>query len=325
MRRSSILTWDQLRVGALLLAALGILGFAVYKLGESAKLFSKHYTLVTFLANANGLRTGGPVTVAGQLAGSIRSIEFLPVDTDTTRNLRIVIDMDEELQSQVRADSRVTLQNQGLLGDKSFDIKPGTPRFRILHEGDTLLVGPSVDYEAMIQQASKAMTDVAALAHAMSALTDSIAHGQGTIGQLLTSRQIYDQFNTVLGNTSALLARLQNPHGSVGRLLNDPTLYENLTRVIASIDTITTALHTGNGTAAKLLRDDSLYNNLVQVTSRTDSLVTTMAHGNGTASKLFTDSQLYDQLVQAVAHINAILVDLQRDPKRYMKGAVKLF
>ena len=79
---------------------------------------------------------------------------------------------------------------------------------------------------------------------------------------------------------------------------------------------------TGNGTAAKLLRDDSLYTNLVHVTSQTDSLVTTMAHGDGTASKLFADKQLYDQLVQAVAHLNAILADIQRNPKRYTKGAV---
>jgi hypothetical protein len=50
-----------------------------------------------------------------------------------------------------------------------------------------------------------------------------------------------------------------------------------------------------------------------------------MAHANGTASKLFTDSQLYDQMVQAVAHLNAILVDIQRNPKRYTKGVIKLF
>jgi phospholipid/cholesterol/gamma-HCH transport system substrate-binding protein len=325
MRRSSVITWEQLRVAALILAGLGIIGFAIYKLGESARLFTRRYTLVAFLDNANGLREGGPVTIAGQLAGSIRSIKFLPADVDTTRNLKVVVEIDSKLQQQVRADSKVMLRNQGLLGDKSFDITPGTLHFRVLHDGDTLPVGASLDYELMIRQASKTMVDVAALTHDMRVVTDALVQGKGTIGQLLTSHQLYDQINLVLSRTSTLLARLQNPSGSVGRLLDDPTLYANMVHAVAAIDTLATQLHSGNGTAAKLLRDDTLYNNLTRVTARADSLVTTMAHADGTVSKLLTDSQLYDQLVQAATHLNAILVDIQRNPKRYTKGVIKLF
>jgi len=102
MRRSSIITWDQFRVGGLIVVALGILGFAVYKLGKEAKLFGSRYQLVAFVPSANGLREGGAVTVAGQQAGSIRSIEFLPVDMDTTRNLKIVVGLDESHAPQGR-------------------------------------------------------------------------------------------------------------------------------------------------------------------------------------------------------------------------------
>jgi phospholipid/cholesterol/gamma-HCH transport system substrate-binding protein len=325
MRRSSIITWEQVRVSALILAGLSILGFAIYKLGESAKLFTPRYTLVAFLADANGLREGGSVTIAGQLAGSIRSIQFLPVSTDTTRNLKVVIEIDQTLRPQVRADSRVLLHNQGLLGDKSFDITPGTLHSPMLHNGDTLIVGPSMDYEMMVRQASKTLTDVAALTHDMRGVTDALVHGQGTMGQLLTSHQLYDQINLMLSRTSTLLARLENPSGSVGRLLDDPALYTNIVHTVASVDTLVTQLHSGNGTAAKLLRDDTLYTNLVRVTNRADSLLATMTQANGTVSKLFTDGQLYDQMVQAVAHLNAILIDIQRNPKRYTKGVIKLF
>jgi hypothetical protein len=70
MKRSSFITWDQLRVGLVIVASLGILTLAVYKLGQAASLFTKRYALVAFLAEANGLREGGTVTVAGQLAGT---------------------------------------------------------------------------------------------------------------------------------------------------------------------------------------------------------------------------------------------------------------
>jgi hypothetical protein len=39
MKRSSFMTWDQLKVGGLILLALGVLAVAVYKLGQAANLF----------------------------------------------------------------------------------------------------------------------------------------------------------------------------------------------------------------------------------------------------------------------------------------------
>ena len=90
MKRSTFITWDQLKVGTLILIGLTVLGFAGYYLGKAAHLFSKRYTLVAFVPNANGLRAGGSVLVAGQLAGSIKAIDFLPVDADTARKLSSV-------------------------------------------------------------------------------------------------------------------------------------------------------------------------------------------------------------------------------------------
>src|SRR5882672_9408916 len=95
MKRPSTITWDQLRVGLVILVALGIIGVAIYKLGQAANLFAKRYELIAYLPDANGLRTGGAVLVAGQLAGSVKSIQFLPVDADTARNLRLVLQIDE--------------------------------------------------------------------------------------------------------------------------------------------------------------------------------------------------------------------------------------
>src|SRR4029078_355208 len=133
MRRSSAITWDQLKVGAVILVALVVMGVAILKLGQSAHLFSKRYTLVSFVPNTAGLRVGGQVTVAGQLAGSVKTIEFLPVDADTTRNLKIIVEVDENVQPQVRRNSTAKLKTLGLLGDKVFDISPGTPTFPGLH------------------------------------------------------------------------------------------------------------------------------------------------------------------------------------------------
>jgi phospholipid/cholesterol/gamma-HCH transport system substrate-binding protein len=325
MKRSSFITWEQLKVGALIIVALIILGVTILKLGKAGNLFGKRYTIVAFIPNASGLRVGGAVNVAGQLAGTIKEIDFLPPDADTTKNLRVLLEVNRSVSEQLRLDSRARVNTMGLLGDKVFDIRPGTPRFRTLHEGDTIIVVPGVDYEAVVNKASGAIDQVIGLTGDLRRVTTSITSGQGTLGQLVTNRQLYDQLNATLVRTSALMTRLENPRGTVGRLLDDPSLYYSLNRMVSSADTVIAQISSGNGSVGRLLRDDSLYVHLVGVVSRADSLVGTMSRGNGTVQKLFTDQQLYDQLVKAVTELNNVLVDVRRDPRRYTNGMIKVF
>jgi len=329
MKRSTVITWDQLKVGAVILVALIVMGVAILKLGQAAHLFAKRYELVSFVPNTAGLREGGQVTVAGQLAGAVKKIEFLPVDADTTRNLKIIIEIDKSVQSQVRGDSQAKLKTLGLLGDKVFDISPGTPKFAELNDGDTLRLGEAIDYEAVLVQASGALDQVVSLTGSLQKVANGVVKGEGTVGQLLTNRSMYDNLNSTLATTNNLMARLQNPKGTVGQLLNDPTLYNNLNRILISADTLVAQLGGGigseNGTFGKLLRDDELYTRLVSTVAGMDTLVTAMSRGNGTVKKLFTDDEMYAQLLKTVTQLNEVLTDVRRDPRRYTKGLITVF
>ena len=324
MKRSSFITWDQLRVGLVILAALAILTLAVYKLGQAANLFAKRYTLVAFLKEANGLREGGTVMLAGQLAGTVKRIEFLPVDADTTRNLKITVGVDQSLQDQIRSDSKAQIRTLGLLGDKIFDITPGTPKHDVLKSGDTITVSPALDYEQVLSQAAGAVTDVVELTRDMRQLTSGIVRGEGTIGQLVTNRNLYDQLTGTLSRTNSMLAKLQNPNGTVGRLLDDPTLYTHITNMIASTDTLVRSVNSTQGTLGKMLRDTVLYGNMVKLSTGADSLMKMLTTGNGLASKLLTDQTLYDQLNKLVTDLNTVLADVRRDPARYTKGMIQI-
>jgi len=323
MKRSSFITWDQLRVGLVILAALAIMTLAVYKLGQAANLFTKRYTLVAFLKEVNGLREGGTVTIAGQLAGTVKKIEFLPVDADTTRNLKIIVGVDQNLQQQIRSDSKAQIRTMGLLGDKIFDITPGTPRYSVLKSGDTITVSPALDYEEVLAQAAGAVNDVVSLTHDMRQLTGGIVRGEGTIGQLVTNRELYDQLTGTLARTNTMFAKLQNPNGTVGRLLDDPTLYTKLTGMIAQTDSLLQAVNSSQGTLGKMLRDTVLYGNVVNMSRGADLLMRMLTTGNGLASKLLTDQTLYDQLNKLVTDLNAVLADVRKDPARYTKGMIQ--
>ena len=324
MKRSAMITWDQVRVASLILVALAILGAAAYTLGRAANLFSKRYELVVFLPEANGLRQGGSVTLAGQLVGTVKEIEFMPVDFDTTRNLRIVARVDRAVREQIRRDSEVRLRTMGLLGDKVLDITPGTPRFAVLEAGDTLRVSPAMDYEAVLAKAAGAVDDVVALSHDLRAVTSGLAKGQGTIGQLLTNRSMYDQMTSTMARANHLLAGLQNPNGTFGRMLNDPQLYVRVTHAVATLDSTLVALNSNDGSMGRLLRDTTLYANLVGIASSADSLMRMISRDDGLVGKLLADQSLYDQLNKLTTDLGSVLADVRRDPRRYTKGMICL-
>lgn len=325
MKRGSIITWEQLRVAAVVGLAALILLFAGYKLAKAANLLGRKYELVAFVPTANGIKVGGAVTVAGQLAGAIKAIDFLPIDNDTTRNLRLIVEIDEKVHQQVRADSRARLRTQGLLGDRVFDISPGTAHASALRAGDTIVVAPTVEYDQIIQQASGAVGDVVGLTHDLRGITGGIVKGEGTVGQLVTNRGLYDQLSGTLERTNALLQHMQNPNGTIGRLMNDPALYNSLTRTTASLDSLVGQIAHSEGTVGKLLHDDSLYTRLVSVTAGADSVVKLMTRGNGVVPRLLTDQAAYDNLNRTLNELNAILEDVKKNPQKYTKGLIKLF
>ncbi len=325
MKRSTFITWDQLKVGALILAAIAILTIAIVKLGEAADLFTKRYKLVTFLSNSNGLREGGTITLAGQLAGSVKKIDFLPPSGDTSRNLRVTLEVETRLNHLIREDSRIKLKSLGLLGDKVLDISPGTPRFAILPAGDTIQSIPSLDYEAMLTQANGALTDVVQLTHDLKSITGGMAHGEGTMGQLISSRTLYDQLNGTLTHLNSVLGRLDRPNGTFGRMVDDPALYNHLVDVTANLDTVLVSLRSSKGTVGRLLSDDTLYTHMLAVTSQADSLLRALSSGNGTAGRVINDPALYDKLNKTLTDLGAILEDIRKNPRKYTKGMVKVF
>jgi len=322
MKRSAIITVDQLRVGGVILLAIAIFVLAVYKLGQAANLFTRRYSLIVYLPSANGLRQGGSVTLAGQMVGTVKQIDFLPVDFDTTRNLRIEVRIDRTLREQIRRDSEVRLRTMGLLGDKVLDISPGTPRYAVLQPGDTIKVATSLDYEAVLTRAAGAVDDVVALSHDLRMVTNGLARGQGTMGQLLTNRALYDELTGAMARANALFAGLQNPNGTFGRMLNDPTLYVRLTSTVTTLDSTLIGINSSKGSIGQLMRDTTLYTNLVGISQGADSLLKMLGNNDGFVGKLLTDQTLYDQLNKLTADLGSVLADVRRDPRRYTKGAI---
>lgn len=326
--------WRQVRVAALVAASALLLIYAVWRVGAIFDVFADRYELVTFVPSALGLREGAPVTLAGQRIGQVAAIEFVPVrEKREGVNLRVRLAISEEVQDQIRADSRAFLRTQGLLGDKFVDIQPGSVRAQVLQAGDTLAAGRSVDIDEFIAQASAALDQTTTIVADLRDLTGGLVRGEGTMGRFLADEQLYERMVGATGQLQVTLAEINRADGTLGRLIRDPDLYRQLHGAVGRVDSIGALVLSGRGSVGRLLQDDAIFDSFASTAARADSamgginaLVSRMGEGNGSLQKLLTDPDLYDQFLKAVVDLQTLLADVRRSPDKYKPNInVKVF
>jgi phospholipid/cholesterol/gamma-HCH transport system substrate-binding protein len=320
MKRGSPITWEQVRVGLLILLALGILSAAVFLVGNTGNVFGQRYQLATLVRSAAGLVPGASVQLAGQTVGQVDRIELIPPDlrSDDGNAVEIWMAIDERVREQIRSDSRAQVRTQGLLGDKLIDIEPGSAQARVLAEGDTIPSSTSVDYDALIAQGAGAVGELLEITENLSDLTSGLLEGEGSLGRLITDDALYLRIVSLAANLDSVLSVAASPEAPLMQLLTDDSLYASIRDAADGMETIIGSVAEGEGTLGRLIRSDSLYAALTGSVRTTDSLLTRLASGEGSAGKLLTDEALYEELLKTVTDLNALLAAIRDDPERYV-------
>lgn len=314
------MTWEQVRVGVLILVALGLISVAVFLVGDTGHVFGERYRLVTLVRSAAGLVPGAAVQLAGQTVGQVDDVRFIAPDARpaTGEPIAIWMAINTEVRDQIRTDSRAQVRTQGLLGDKLIDIRPGSSDAAVLEPGDTVMSAASLDYDALLAEGAEAVGDLVTVARNLSELTRGLLEGQGTLGQLVVDEAMYDRMVALTSSLDSLVTVAAEPDNSLMRLLTDDTLYTSIRSSVASFDTLSRSVLEGEGTLGRLVQSDSLYSALTGTVTRADSLLTALLSGEGSAGRLFTDETMYEELLRTLVELNSILEDVRRDPGRYV-------
>lgn len=320
MRRSTPITWEQLRVGVVVLVALALLAAGIVFIGQTGHVFGDRYRLVTLLRSGAGLTPGAAVQVAGQNVGQVDRIEWIEPDLrpPTGEAVAVWLAVNREAQEQIRADSRARLRTQGLLGDRVVDIRPGSPEARVLGSGDTVPSAEPLDYQEILEQASGAVTSLTELTDRLEELTRRALEGEGTLGQLVTDETLYRRLTGLSAELERFLDRASDGEGTLGQLMTDRRLYDRLVSLTTSLDSVTARVARGEGTLGRLVGDDSLYRELRSVAVRSDSLLARLEEGRGSAGRLLEDERLYEELLKTLTDFNALLEDVRREPRKYV-------
>lgn len=350
--------WSQLKVGALVLAAMAVLIFVILLMNSaSGGLFAPKLTLRTYFDNAGGLKTGAPVTLEGVTIGNITHIRVVPNRSPTP--VEVDMRVGGEYIKDLHTDSTTSIAQAGVLGDSYVDITSAHAKGPPPENHAELRSTEAPSLQGVISASQVSIEEITRLMRNTNRLMDTLNSTRGTLGGLINDPKFYAKINRVADNLDKLTATIGNGQGTLGKLVNDDSLYNHADSVIGHFDQIAENLQNGQGTAGKLLNDDALYKNLNSTVTnanqlladvnagkgaigklakdpefakklddsvtRLDNLLTSIDEGKGTIGQLMQNKSLYDHADQSMDQAQQLLKAIRQDPKKYFVIRLKLF
>jgi phospholipid/cholesterol/gamma-HCH transport system substrate-binding protein len=325
MKRSDNLRWSQVKTGLFILFAILLFCGGVLMMGDKTKMFIPKGTLSVLMPDVAGLKVGAPVWLAGVDVGLVTEIGF--ENPRANNQVEVVLQISTSALKKIGSDSRITIKTRGLMGEKYVDI---TPSQSYSDRPPTRLSGENVPRLDDVMQ--KAGTTFAKL----NSIIEKVERGEGTLGKLTTDKKLYDNLATLSLELKDLADTVNSGEGTLGRLVHDRELYEKMVKLadkssLAADDMreLKKALTAKDTTIGRLLTDDELYVKGIDLMTRAESAVKSfeevalkMHTTDGTAGKLLNDQEAYDKMVKMLESVDALLQDIKKNPKRYVKLSI---
>jgi len=350
--------WSQLKVGLLVVASSLLLALLVILMsGPIDGLLHRRIIIYARVTNASDLQPGAAVNLQGVMIGTVQRIRINMAYPQTPVEIRMRVST--QYIRALHADSIVTLDTVGVLGDTVVDIDSTHATGPLLADGDSILVAQTPSIQDVVRSSQNTIQQVDAILARLQQLTDAINTGQGSLGKLIHDPTMYNQAVTALASLQRVSDQINNGHGSLGKLVNDDTFYDRANDAVTHLDHITSAIDAGQGSLGKLMHDDALYNNLSQTAAKAnqmltqiqqgrgalgvmandpqfarklkdtvgqmDTLLARLNAGQGSAGKLLRDPSLYDNSTQTLQSARDLLKAVRKDPRRYLSFQFKVF
>ncbi len=311
---------SELRVGILVLASVAILIFLILNATGDINPFARKLHLKAQFSNADGLRPGAEVRLAGVRVGKVEEVLLLPPPpTDDPKAPRIEARLSvngtidgKSANERIRQDSVAQLTSPGLLGnDKIINITPGTAASSPVPEGYTLSTTSANTFTDLASSGNDLVQRLSKVSDQVNEITKKINEGRGTLGRIVNDEALYNNLNAAIRDAQEVIRQIRAGEGSAGKFVNDPALYNNLNDAVVQMQAIAKDIRAGRGTAGKLFTDDALYNEarstfarLNETADKINLIVADVRSGKGTAGKLITDEAIYNDARTAIARFN---------------------
>ena len=308
MKKTKISNETKVGIFSVIAIVLMYLGFNFMKGKDIFGRQSDYYAIYTDIKN---MPKSSEVVFRGHKVGIVNDI-FLG------ENNQIVVGITVSNRLQIPKGATAFITTSDLIGTKIVEISfPEDAKISAYHEsGDTLRSEIKMGLTDKIEAELKPISEkVNRLVVSLDTITQSL-------NAILASNQIQNTLAS-LNNTMATIdkmvnsetAKIQNITSSLQKFAT--TLAKNsdkLESIITNLDETTTVL--ANGDLDKTLE------NLNKTTASLNLVMQKIENGDGTAGMLLNDKKLYENLEKSAADLDALLVDLKANPKRYVRFSV---
>jgi phospholipid/cholesterol/gamma-HCH transport system substrate-binding protein len=309
---------SELRVGLLVLVSIVILVLLILNASGDINPFAKKLHLRARFVDANGLREGSEVRLAGVRVGKVDKINLLP-PSDAPNAPRVEASMvingtidGRPATERIRTDSTAQQGSPSLLGTEMLlNITPGTALGQPVTENTILPSSSSNTVNDFATSGTDLAQRLSKLSDEIKVIVNNVKDGKGTVGRLFNDESLYNNLNSTIRDTQDLMIQIRSGQGSAGKFVNDPALYNNANEIAKNLKALSDDLRAGKGTAGKFLNDDELYRRINSIADRVnhsidqiDMMVAEVNSGRGTLGKLVKDEQIYNDARAAIARFN---------------------
>ena len=312
---------NELRVGLFVFIALAVLVLLILNASGELNPFKGHLHLKARFNDANGLREGSEVRLAGVRIGKVDRLRLMsPSEVGTgpsPQKIEVFLTIDSKIDGipatdRIRTDSTAQQASPSILGSEMIvNITPGTALGQPVKDGDLL---PSTASSTMSDLATRG-TDLAEklskLSDQLNEIVKNVRDGKGTVGRLFNDESLYNNLNATIRDAEDLAQQIKSGKGSAGRFIYDEALYNNANDVAENLKKLSEDLRAGRGTAGKFFASDELYNKINRMADRMnhsldniDQIIAGVNAGQGTLGRLIKDEAIYNDARTAIARFN---------------------
>jgi phospholipid/cholesterol/gamma-HCH transport system substrate-binding protein len=267
---------------------------------------SKGYALYAKFPWSSGLKQGQPVLLAGVNVGYVDEVQ-LRQDGTVLTTFRV------GKEYKVPQGTVATVVPNGIFGDMAIALTPKGPNPLSIPQNDTIPVGPSAP--GIAQLTGKADS----IATSVNALTTALNKELVASGGLADLRKTMASSNQVMLSVNRLAAEFSAIAAEQNRQL---TLTQaSLRRATSGIDSakIDSTLSNVREASANMA---VLTADFKATSAKLDSIISKANSGSGSVGLALNDPGAYNDVRKLIQHMDSIMVDLKRNPKRYINLSI---
>lgn len=288
---------DEMLVGLFTTVAIIVLALASIWLVRGG--LSRGYLLHSRFTWGAGVKQGAPVWLVGVTIGSVDNVELDPRGT-------LLVTYRIQAQYRVPLGTKATIVPNGFFGDQAIALTPDAPNDQSFAPGDTIPIGlAGAGLQGLMQRADT-------LTGAISAMLLSLRSQMVDSGGFAEIRRTTVALNKLLA-TANQVAEVQSKELQATMV----ALRGKMAAIDSSrVDSTVRALQ------ASAQAFQALTGELNTASNKFNSILTKVESGDGSVAKLLNDPGLYNDLRAVAGRVDSLLVDLMRNPRKYLKFSV---